>query len=91
MNKNYLKPKFVKFYDDNAIKFDLGYKGHPGIIEKINHHINIGRESKVLDVGCGTGNDSVIFKQICQSLTIACDISILVLFSYFYLIQNASF
>jgi len=68
MNKSIDYDKVSKVYDNVRV-------GDPEMVHQLLQGVTLNRESLVLDVGCGTGNNTLLFAGATQSQIIGSDIS----------------
>lgn len=62
-------------YDKVANVYDQVRKGDPEMIRQILNAVCLGRDSLVLDVGCGTANNTLLFAEATDALVVGMDLS----------------
>lgn len=59
----------VALYDVIGVSYDISRKADSEITRRIMNHLQVNRESRILDVACGTGNYTVALSQLGLNMT----------------------
>ncbi len=62
-------------YDKVANAYDQVRKGDPEMIRQILNAVRLSRDSLVLDIGCGTGNNTLLVSRVTQARIVGIDLS----------------
>jgi ubiquinone/menaquinone biosynthesis C-methylase UbiE len=62
-------------YDKVSKVYDNVRVGNPEMVHQILQGVSLNRESRVLDVGCGTGNNTLLLAETSNAKVVGLDIS----------------
>ncbi|NRF89833.1 class I SAM-dependent methyltransferase [Paenibacillus frigoriresistens] len=59
----------MELYDVIGIEYDTSRKADPQITQRLNNHLQVTENSRILDVACGTGNYTIALSQMGLEMT----------------------
>jgi ubiquinone/menaquinone biosynthesis C-methylase UbiE len=63
-------------YDHVSKVYDTVRVGDPEMVQQILSGVHLSEESMVLDVGCGTANNTLLFVSACDAHVVGLDLSL---------------